>query len=114
MKILEVGSSLGHSTRILSFLFKRVIAIDTLSERHTKSSKLNYDRNNIDFIVMDVYNQQWNFEHVDVVFIDCVHDYKHVKKDVGKLAQEGKIEFDDKIGFVNEKIDTSIEIIGLQ
>jgi len=32
--------------------------------------------------------------------------YKHVKKDVGKLAQEGKIEFDDKIGFINEKIDT--------
>ena len=98
MKILEVGSSLGHSTRILSFLFKRVIAIDTLSERHTKSSKLNYDRNNIDFIVMDVYNQQWNFEHVDVVFIDCVHDYKHVKKDIdNSIKSFGKpiIIFDD-------------------
>jgi hypothetical protein len=32
---------------------------------------------------MDVYGQSWNFdEKVDVVFIDCIHDYAHVKSDV--------------------------------
>ena len=65
MKVLDVGSSLGHSTRIMSFLFDKVIAIDNLPERHVKSSKLNYDRNNIEFVIMDVYNQPWNFEPDD-------------------------------------------------
>ena len=49
MKILEIGSSLGHSSRTLSFLFKKVIAVDNLSERHIKSNRLNYDRDNIEF-----------------------------------------------------------------
>ena len=32
---------------------------------------------------MDVYTQKWNFtENVDVVFIDCVHTYQHLKSDV--------------------------------
>ena len=82
MNILEVGSSLGHSTRILSHLFKKVIALDNLPERHIKSKKLNHDRNNIDYLVMDVYNQPWNFEEMDLVFIDCVHEYQHIKSDI--------------------------------
>ena len=98
MKILEVGSSLGHSTRILSFLFNKVIAVDTLPERHITSSKLNYDRDNIEYVIMDVYNQPWNFEHMDIVFIDCVHDYAHVKSDIENSLKYGKgtiIAFDD-------------------
>jgi len=98
MKILEIGSSLGHSSRILSFLFKKVIAVDNLSERHIKSNRLNYDRDNIEFVTMDVYNQPWNFESVDVVFIDCVHDYQHVKSDIDNALKFGKgtiIVFDD-------------------
>ena len=98
MKILEIGSSLGHSSRILSFLFKKVIAIDNLPERHVKSSKLNYDRNNIEYVVMDVYNQPWNFEDMDIVFIDCVHDYQHVKSDIDnaiKAFDKPIIVFDD-------------------
>tara|TARA_E500000318_G_C3566596_1_gene215921 strand:+ start:2792 stop:4285 length:1494 start_codon:yes stop_codon:yes gene_type:complete len=98
MKILEIGSSLGHSSRTLSFLFKKVIAVDNLSERHIKSNRLNYDRDNIEFVTMDVYNQPWNFESVDVVFIDCVHDYVHIKSDIENSLKFGKgtiIAFDD-------------------
>jgi len=89
MKILEIGSSTGSTTRILSFLFKEVTAIDILWNRHIKSAKLNYDRDNIEYLVMDVYRpvqpsgeQTWDFKPMDIVFIDCVHDYTHVKSDI--------------------------------
>tara|TARA_R110002074_G_scaffold5062_6_gene24930 strand:+ start:2729 stop:4171 length:1443 start_codon:yes stop_codon:yes gene_type:complete len=99
MKILEVGSSLGHSTKILSYLFKKVIAIDNLYERHEQSKQLNSGSDNIEYVIMDVYNQPWNFEHMDIVFIDCVHDYAHVKSDIdNSLRSFGKgtiIAFDD-------------------
>jgi predicted O-methyltransferase YrrM len=99
MKVLEVGSSLGHSTGMLSYLFKKVIALDNLYERHEQSKKLNSNCDNVAHIVMDVYTQTWNFEPVDVVFIDCVHDYTHVKSDIdNSLNSFGKgtiIAFDD-------------------
>jgi predicted O-methyltransferase YrrM len=99
MKILEVGSSLGHSTGMLSYLFKKVIALDSLYERHEQSKKLNSSSDNIEYVVMDVYNQPWNFEHMDIVFIDCVHDYSHIRSDVdNSLKSFGKgtiIAFDD-------------------
>ena len=114
MKILEVGSSLGASSRILSFLFEKVIAVDTLSDRHEKSKKLNYDRNNIEFVIKDVYNQPWDFEEVDVVFIDCVHDYKHVKSDIDnsiKTFNKPLIVFDDYGLFpeIKKAVDEYIE-----
>tara|TARA_R110001592_G_scaffold150947_3_gene377052 strand:+ start:2956 stop:4410 length:1455 start_codon:yes stop_codon:yes gene_type:complete len=99
MKVLEVGSSLGHSTGMLSYLFKKVIALDNLYERHEQSKKLNNGSDNIEYVVMDVYNQPWNFEPMDIVFIDCVHDYAHVKSDIdNSLNSFGKgtiIAFDD-------------------
>jgi len=99
MKVLEVGSSLGHSTGMLSYLFKKVIALDSLYERHEQSKKLNSGSDNIEYVVMDVYNQPWNFEPMDIVFIDCVHDYAHVKSDIdNSLNSFGKgtiIAFDD-------------------
>ena len=98
-KVLEVGSSLGHSTGMLSYLFKKVTALDNLYERHEQSKKLNSGSDNIEYVVMDVYNQPWNFEHMDIVFIDCVHDYLHVKSDIdNSLNSFGKgtiIAFDD-------------------
>ena len=114
MKILEVGSSLGASSRILSFLFKKVIAIDTLQDRHHKSNNLNYDRDNIEFVVKDVYNQPWDFERVDVVFIDCVHDYQHVKSDIDnslKTFDKPLIVFDDYGLFpeIKKAVDEYIE-----
>lgn len=99
MKVLEVGSSLGHSTGMLSYLFKKVTALDNLYERHEQSKKLNSGSDNIEYVVMDVYNQPWNFEHMDIVFIDCVHDYPHIRSDVDNTIKTfGKgtiIAFDD-------------------
>ena len=71
-------------------MFKQVIAVDNLAERHIKSQNLNKDRNNITYKVMDVYKEKWNFNNVGVVLIDCFHDYKHVKKDINNALQLGK------------------------
>ena len=93
MNVLEVGSSLGASTHILSHLFREVTALDNLAIRHEKSKELNKNRDNIIYKVMDVYSQQWDFENMDVVFIDCVHDYQHVKQDINNSI----INFDNPI-----------------
>ena len=98
MSILEVGSSLGHSTGMLSYLFGKVVALDNLYERHEQSKKLNSNSDNIEYVVMDVYNQPWNFDRMDIVFIDCVHDYAHIKSDIDNSLKFGKgtiIVFDD-------------------
>ena len=97
--VLEVGCHVGHTSRILSYLFKKVIALDNLYDRHEQSKKLNSHCDNIDYVVMDVYNQSWNFEPMDIVFIDCVHDYSHVRSYVdNSINTFGKgtiIAFDD-------------------
>ena len=99
MSILEVGSSLGHSTKMLSHLFREVTALDNLYERHEQSKQLNSDRYNIHYVVMDVYNQSWEqFGKMDAVFIDCVHDYVHIQSDIENALKFGKgtiIAFDD-------------------
>ena len=82
MNALEVGSSLGHTTRVMSFLFNNVTALDNLEERHVISGKINKDRDNITFRTMDVYNEAWDFENMGVVVIDCIHDYQHVRMDI--------------------------------
>ena len=99
MSILEVGSSLGHSTKMLSHLFGDVVGLDNLHERHEQSKQLNSDRHNIHYVVMDVYNQSWDqFGKMDAVFIDCVHDYVHIQSDIENALKFGKgtiIAFDD-------------------
>mgnify|MGYP003138359993 FL=1 len=48
---------------------------------------------------MDVYEDKWNFGEIDAVFIDCVHDYNHVKSDINNslslLKSGGYLIFDD-------------------
>ena len=91
--VLEIGSSLGHTTKILSELFDKVIAVDNLPERHEQAKRLTKN-DNVEYVVMDVYNDNWDFPKVDLVFIDCVHDYNHVKSDI-----ENALKFCNKEGF---------------
>ena len=113
--VLEIGSSNGHSTRVLSYLFKSVTAVDILKERHTYSyENYNKDNTNIKYVVANVYNGPWDFGHHDIVFIDCVHDYQHVKSDIENainICDKPIIIFDDYGLFpdIKRAIDEYIE-----
>ena len=80
---LEVGTSKGYSTRILSFLFKKVITVENNSELVEFAKKFNEDIDNIDYYLGDVYQSEWEFdEDIQVVFIDCVHEYNFIRNDI--------------------------------
>ena len=81
--VLEVGTSIGFGTKILSGLFKKVITVDNSNEKLNEAKKNLVGLDNIEFKLMDVYAQKWDFnEKVDVVFIDCVHTYEHLRSDI--------------------------------
>ena len=81
--VVEIGTSLGYGTKILSGLFKKVITLDNSNEKLYEARENLKHLDNIEFRLMDVYRDRWNFEEkVDVVFIDCVHTYQHLKSDV--------------------------------
>ena len=65
LSVLEVGSSTGYTTKILSALFKQVTAVDNLAERHQYSkTNVNFNNNNINYVVADVYNSKIGRAHV--------------------------------------------------
>ena len=103
---VEIGTSKGYTTRILSSLFRKVITCEISEELVNFAKDVNKDRNNIEFIMMDVYQggaAKWDFvkEDVDVVFIDCDHKADHVLFDINnaiklcKPNEEILIIFDD-------------------
>ena len=79
---LEIGTHKGYSTRILSSLFKKVITCETNIEYIDFAEELNKDRDNIEFLQKDVYVSSWDFRDIDVVFIDCNHEYSYVMSDI--------------------------------
>ena len=98
---LEIGTSKGYSTRLLSFLFKKVITCEINPDLITFAKNINKDRENIEFLQKDVYGTRWDFEDIDVVFIDCDHEISAVLRDIQnaislcKPSQELLIVFDD-------------------
>jgi len=107
--ILEVGCHVGHTSRILSYLFKKVYAMNingplfgdrTLWEVNNLISEndwyKHYSTNikttlgkkfeNVDYLEMDSYNPKgWPIDllkDVSVVFIDAIHQYDAVLRDI--------------------------------
>ncbi len=78
---LEIGAHKGYSSRILSESFKKVITCENDIDYVNFSKQLNKDKNNIDILQKDVYGTKWDFENIDVVFIDCNHEINHVLSD---------------------------------
>jgi len=99
---LDIGTNHGHTTRILSFIFKHVITMDWREEPNLRMAReLNKDRDNITYIEKDVYTT-WdplNLPMFQVAFIDCGHEYEHVISDINNCIRYGSDEqymvFDD-------------------
>lgn len=89
---LEVGTNHGHTTRILSFIFKHVVTLDWREEPNLRMAReLNHDRDNITYIEANVY-RSWKYLNLPVFqvsFIDCGHDYASVLSDINNCIRYG-------------------------
>ena len=122
--VLEVGCHKGQTSKILSYLFNNVFAMNL----NPPSGEFPPE-NNIIYEQMDSYLDNWKLDkwkNVDVVMIDAVHEYNEVLRDTenslklkpkyiiyddyGSLMFPGVKEFVDD--FVKEN-DLKLEPIGL-
>lgn len=99
-KIAEIGSHKGYTTRYLSNIFEKVYAVDNSVEWTDFNKNLNKDKNNIEYVHLDIYKESWHvIPDVDVVFIDANHTYQHCKSDIyssiNRFSKLKYIIFDD-------------------
>jgi SAM-dependent methyltransferase len=99
--VLEVGSYFGYTTRLLSQLFSRVIALDYMQHFISANAGLNADRSNILYLRFNTVEDDWSLfaqNAIQVVFLDASHDYESVVRDIEnclKIPTVGLIIFDD-------------------
>ena len=84
LKIAEIGSYKGYSTKILSKIFDKVYAIDNNIEWINFNKIFNEDATNIEYIMLDVYADSWEIlpDDIEVSFIDADHTYDCCKSDI--------------------------------
>jgi len=100
MTMIEIGSYAGESTRLFSEVFKKVISIDPFMNDYDKNDiTCDYmDLDKVYFHFINNISQHSNIEHirktsdeaifdlknlkVDFVYIDGLHTYEQVKKDI--------------------------------
>jgi len=80
LSAVELGTSNGHSTKLLSYLFKTVATVN--NNDSLKAKEFNSNRSNITFYNFDLYNAPWQITHGDVFFIDADHGYSTVCSDI--------------------------------
>eukprot|EP00746_Dinoflagellata_sp_MGD_P167152 gnl/MRDRNA2_/MRDRNA2_97549_c0_seq1.p1 gnl/MRDRNA2_/MRDRNA2_97549_c0~~gnl/MRDRNA2_/MRDRNA2_97549_c0_seq1.p1 ORF type:complete len:281 (+),score=54.86 gnl/MRDRNA2_/MRDRNA2_97549_c0_seq1:90-845(+) len=101
MTVLEVGSYFGYTTRLLSSLFQKVIALDAIPEFLLVNREFNMDRNNIVYLKFHTLDDDWalfSANLIHVVVLDASHDYGSVRLDIDnvlKIPTVGLIVFDD-------------------
>mmetsp|Transcript_22768 Transcript_22768/g.37474 ORF Transcript_22768/g.37474 Transcript_22768/m.37474 type:complete len:235 (-) Transcript_22768:40-744(-) len=99
--VLEVGSYFGYTTRLLSHLFKRVIALDAIPELLQANREYNMDRDNILYLRFHTGNHDWSIfsmNTIHVVFLDASHDFESVMQDIDnclRIPTVSLIIFDD-------------------
>jgi len=92
--VLELGTSQGRSTKMLSDIFGTVYTVDHDDWNIEQAKKHCQDKTNINFIKHDLYQDEWSFPKPDVVFIDAGHQYHQVKMDIeNSLKHFGDVTF---------------------
>ena len=117
---LEIGTHMGHTTRVFSELFKKVI---TINKNPIDENYICGDIDNIEYIQMNSYQQEgwpvWDDGWIDasVIMIDAAHTYDAVKLDIRntlRLLYEGEkyVIFDDygqdKMNGVKQAVDEAV------
>lgn len=70
---IEIGSNLGYTTRILSYLFKEVVGFNLESAK--EAIEFNKDRKNVRYYTQDVYKTVLPLDYGDIFFVDAEHTY---------------------------------------
>lgn len=84
LKLLDIGSSTGIMTNLLSEHFSETIGID-IDEQGIKYSKENFENEHLSFRIDDAMNLSFLDNSFDVV--NCSHIYEHVPDSI-KLMNE--------------------------
>jgi lipopolysaccharide biosynthesis glycosyltransferase len=84
LKLAEIGSHKGYSTKILSNLFSKVYAVDNSVEWTNFNKNFNKDKSNIEYVMLDIYKDNWDIlpTNIEVSFIDAGHSYNCCKSDI--------------------------------
>lgn len=111
---LEIGSNIGYTTRVLSYLFKEVIGFN--KDDVSRAVQFNSDRPNVKFYAQDVYNTTLPVDYGDVFLIDAEHTYDAVINDTirslnFKSSDKKYFVYDDYGAFpeIKKAIDDLIE-----
>jgi len=86
--LLELGTSQGQSTRMMSHIFKHVYTIEWDDWNIEQAKKRCEGRDNITFIKADLYDSDWKAPNADVVFIDAGHQYHQVISDINNIVKQ--------------------------
>jgi len=96
VKALEIGSHRGHTTKVMSYLFKEVI---TMNINPKGDDWIPMGNENIKYIVNDAYNGlPWHtsvsndvlddyFYDIEVIYVDALRGYENVKMDLAHALQ---------------------------
>ena len=88
MTMLELGCHMGNTTRLYAKCFNKVIAVEKSEHNLSIAKETCSDVDNVEFILSDVYDPNFNLPKADIVHIDAGHTYEHVVYDIDRCVEQ--------------------------